>query len=115
MSKLVRMFRLMWDDSPDAGNQLVRGSFVLVVGRLAIKVVQFVRTIVLAHLLFPEDFGLFGLAALSIGAVDLFFQPGFYAALVHEREDPRKYLDTVWSGHIIRYSILGTVVFFVAP
>src|SRR3989344_1015572 len=115
MSKLVRMFRLMWEDSPDAGNQLVRGSFVLVIGRLAIKIVQFVRTIVLAHLLFPEDFGLFGLAALSIGVMDILFQPGFYAALVHERNDPYKYLDTVWSGHIIRYGVLGILVFFMAP
>ena len=115
MTKLVRMFRLMWEDAPDAGNQLVRGSFVLVVGRLAIKVVQFVRTVVLAHLLFPADFGLFGLAALSLGVMDLFIQPGFSAALVHERGDPYQYLDTAWSGQIIRNTFVGGLVFFAAP
>ncbi|OGZ08556.1 MAG: hypothetical protein A3D65_04855 [Candidatus Lloydbacteria bacterium RIFCSPHIGHO2_02_FULL_50_13] len=113
--KLIRTFRLMWQDSPMAGEQLVRGSFVLVVGRLAIKAVQFVRTIVLAHLLFPEDFGLFGLAALSLGVMDLFLQPGFYAALIHERGDPHQYLDTVWSGQIMRNTFIGALVFFVAP
>lgn len=112
---LLRMLHLMWEDSPNAGDQLVRGSFVLVVGRLAIKAVQFVRTVVLAHLLFPTDMGLFGLAALSLGAIDLFFQPGFYAALVHERGDPYQYLDTAWSGHIIRNTFIGALVFFAAP
>lgn len=115
MNKLVRTFRVMWADSPAAGDQLVRGSFVLVVGRLAIKAVQFVRTVVLAHLLFPADMGLFGLAALSLGVMDLFFQPGFYAALVHERGDPYQYLDTAWSGHIIRNAFVGVLVFFAAP
>lgn len=115
MKKVLTLFRVMWEDSPVAGDQLVRGSFVLVVGRLAIKAVQFVRTVVLAHLLFPSDMGLFGLAALSLGAIDLFFQPGFYAALIHERGDPYQYLDTAWSGHIIRNAFIGTIVFFAAP
>lgn len=116
---MIRSFlgtlRLMWEDSPRAGDQLVRGSFVLVVGRLAIKVVQFVRTIVLAHLLFPADMGLFGLAALSLGLMDIFFQPGFNAAIVHERGDPYQYLDTIWAGHIMRNTFIGVLVFFAAP
>jgi len=112
---LLRMFHLMWQDSPATGDQLVRGSFVLVVGRLVIKVIQFVRTIVIAHLLFPEDLGLFGLAALSLGFIDIFLQPGFYAALVHEKEDIHKYLDTAWSGQIMRNMLIGTIVFFAAP
>ena len=109
------MFRLMWEDAPDTGNRLVRGSFVLVVGRLVIKVVQFIRTIVLARLLFPEDFGLFGLAALSLGVMDLFFKPGFHDALVHEKGDPYQYLDTAWSGQIMRNTFIGVLVFFAAP
>lgn len=105
----------MWEDSSRTGDQLVRGSFVLVFGRIAIKAVQFVRTIVLARLLFPEDIGLFALAALTLGAMDVFFQSGFYAALVHERGDPYQYLDTAWSGHIIRNAFIGTLLFLAAP
>lgn len=111
----VRVFRNMWGDSTETGNKFVGGSFVLLVGRVAIKAVQFIRTIVIARLLFPEDLGLFGLAALSLSAIDLFLQPGFYAALVHEREDPHQYLDTAWSGHIIRNAFIGVIVFISAP
>jgi len=115
VGSILRMFHLMWQDSPAPGDQLVRGSFVLVVGRLAIKLVQFARTIVLARLLFPEDIGLFGLAALSLGFMDLFLQPGFNAALIHEKGDVHKYLNTAWSGQIIRNTSMGVLVFFAAP
>lgn len=105
----------MWKDSDQDGDQLVRGSFVLVVGKFAMKAAQFARTVVIARLLFPEDIGLFALAALSLGFVELFVQGGFYQAIVQERDDVRKYLDTAWVGQIARNIIVGGIVIVAAP
>lgn len=101
--------------SPEAGTQAVRSSVIVIVGRIVIKGIQFIRTIVLARLLFPNDFGLFGLASIAIAFTDIFFQTGFSAAIVHEKDDIRKHLSSAWTVVVIRNTLIALAVFFAAP
>ncbi len=73
------------------------------------------RTIVLARLLSPEDFGLFGIAILAMIALETFSRTGFHPALIQKIGDIKPYLDIVWTVHAIRGLILALILFGVAP
>jgi O-antigen/teichoic acid export membrane protein len=66
-------------------------------------------------LLSPDDFGLFGIAMLSISALDTFSQTGFQAALIHKKSPNKYYLNTAWTVSIIRGVVLYTILTLFAP
>jgi lipopolysaccharide exporter len=115
MKSLFRRFVGLWRTSDNTSGRFVRASAIVIIERFVIKGVQFVRTIILARLLFPEDLGLFGLAAVSLGIIDVLFHSGFNSALIREKDNVEKYLHTAWTVQVIRNSILATVVFLTAP
>ena len=55
-----------------------------------------VRTIILARLLVPEDFGVVGVALLVIATLNIFSTTGFFPALIQKKGDIKSYLDTAW-------------------
>jgi len=74
-----------------------------------------IRTIILARLLAPHDFGLFGIAVLAISTIETFSQTGFQAALVQKKNNIESYLDTAWTISAIRGIILFLILFSSAP
>lgn len=108
----VKFFNL-WQTAETTGQQVVRGSILIFLERFLVKGLYFVRTVILARLLFPEDFGLFGLAVLAMSVVDLLFQPGFGSAIVQEKGEVKKYLNSVWTVNILRNIGLAVILFFV--
>lgn len=104
----------MWAPRETIEQGAVRGGALVFSSRILIKAIYFVKTIVLARLLFPEDFGIFGMAVAVVGLTDL-FQPGFSAALIHEKENVKKYLSSIWTFNILRNSAFACVILLVAP
>ena len=95
--------------------RVIHGSFWVFALRFTNRGFGFVRKIVLARMLAPEDFGLLGLAFLSISTLETFSHTGFDAALVQKKEDIRPYLDTAWTVSAIRGVVLFGLLFFFAP
>jgi lipopolysaccharide exporter len=83
--------------------------------RIIDQLFRLVRTLVLARLLVPADFGLFGIALLAMSALETFSETGFDAALVQKKEDTKSYLDTAWTVQVIRGVVLALIIFIVAP
>ena len=79
------------------------------------RLLGLVRNIILARLLFPDDFGLIGLAMIAVSALDCASQVGFQQALVQERQDIRPYLDTAWAASAMRSGLLFAAMFIAAP
>jgi O-antigen/teichoic acid export membrane protein len=75
----------------------------------------FIRTIILARLLTPEDFGLLGIALLSISALETFSKTGFDSALIQKKENVESYLDTAWTVSALRGIVLFSILLFSAP
>jgi O-antigen/teichoic acid export membrane protein len=71
--------------------------------------------IVLARLLVPKDFGLFGIALLTISAVEIFSRTGFQTALIQKKEDTESYLNTAWTVSALRSVVLFFLLFLSAP
>ncbi len=115
MLVLFSRFIGLWRTHDNVGGRFVRASALVIIERFLIKGVQFVRTIILARLLFPEDLGLFGLAAVSLGLIDVFLQSGFGSAIIREKGNVEKYLHTAWTVQVIRNSVVAVIIFFTAP
>ena len=79
------------------------------------QVLGFIRTIVLARLLVPEDFGLLGIALLSLTILQTFTQTGFQVALIQKKDVNNAYLNAAWTATAMRGILLSVILFFSAP
>lgn len=80
------------------------------------RVLRLGKLIVLANLLAPEDFGLFGIAMLAIVTLRQFSEPGINMALIqNEDKNVDRYFDTAWTVKILRGAGIAVVGFLVAP
>ena len=95
--------------------KVIRGGFWAFIARIATRILSFLRLIVLARLLMPEDFGLMGIALLSLSTLETFSETGFNQALIQKKQISRKDLDTTWTISIIRGLVLFLVLFLAAP
>lgn len=95
--------------------KVVRGGIWVFGLRIINRGLGFVRTIILARLLVPEDFGLFGIAMLAIATLETFSQTGFQTALIQKNENVELYLDTAWTVSAVRSVLLFLILFFSAP
>jgi len=95
--------------------KVVRGGMWVFGLRIINRGLGFVRTIILARLLAPSDFGLLGIAMLAIATLETFSQTGFQAALIQKKENVESYLDTAWTVSAIRGVVLFSILFLSAP
>ncbi|MFP4029833.1 MAG: lipopolysaccharide biosynthesis protein [Candidatus Brocadiia bacterium] len=84
-------------------------------GKIAGRGMSVIKMVVLARLLDPRDFGLFGIVMLAIATLQTFSRTGFNAALIQNQENTDDYLDTAWTIQAIRGLVLAGVLFAAAP
>ena len=73
------------------------------------------RILVLAALLSPRDFGLYGMAMLAMLALNSLSTTGFESALIHKKEEITPYLEVAWTVRIVRGLALAVLLFGIAP
>jgi len=112
IKKLIDNFN---DSGKSLSQHVVRGGFWVFLLRITQQLFNFVRLVILARVLSPNDFGLMGIALLTMATLDTFSQTGFQQALIQKKEDIKPYLDSAWTVLILRGFILFTILFFIAP
>ncbi len=113
--KIEGVFSGLFKTEGTLAQKAVRGGFWVFLSFGFGKVLNFIRIIILARLLLPSDFGLMGLAMLSIGAVEVFTTTGISQALIQRKECDKEVLNTGWIIGILRGILLFVVLFFGAP
>lgn len=103
------------DHKGSLSERTVRGSIWLIFLRLSDQILRFLKTIILARLLSPNDFGLFGISLMVISVLDSFSQTGFQQALIQKKDEIKDYLDTAWFIQFLRGLLLGGLLFILAP
>lgn len=93
---------------------LAAGSWLFAL-RLVERLLGVARMIVLARLLAPDDFGLFGIAMLAMSVIETASQTGFNEAIIQQRRPASDYLGTAWSVHLVRGAALAVALWAVAP
>lgn len=95
--------------------KMVHGGFWISFIKIIRKVLSLIRLIIIGRILAPSDFGLMGIALLTMSALETFSTFGFRQALIQKKENTDNYLDTAWTVLIIRGFIVFIIVYLVAP
>ncbi|WP_043342782.1 oligosaccharide flippase family protein [Belnapia moabensis] len=86
------------------------GAAFMVLGRLAVRLISIVSTLLLVRLLVPEDFGLIALAGAAVAVADTLTATGYAVIVVRRPTVDRGLYDTVWTMNLLRALLLGGVV-----
>jgi len=95
--------------------RVVRGGFWVFSLRIVNRGFSLIRLIILARVLAPHDFGLMGIALLTMSTLETFSQTGFQQALIQKKKDIKSYLDSTWTVLILRGFVLFVILYFIAP
>ena len=79
------------------------------------QALQFVVSAILARLLLPEDFGVFGIAVIVTGFLTLLNELGLTAAIVQRKEIYQSHLSTAFWINLFSSITLCTLTFILAP
>lgn len=82
--------------------------------RVTTRAFSFIRTVVLARLLSPIQFGVFGIAILATSLLETFTETGINVILVQEKNDIGRYLNSAWIVSIVRGTFISLIVFLSA-
>lgn len=94
---------------------VVSSGFWLFGLRLSERLLGLARMVVLARLLAPNDFGLFGIALLALSVLESLSSTGFNEAIIHRQGRAEEYLGTAWTVHMARGFVLAAAMFAAAP
>ena len=83
--------------------------------RFSSRLFGLIRTVVLARLLLPEDFGIVGLALLAVAVLEVLTQPGLQTALIQKKSAVDGFLDSAWTVQAMRGGLLFAILFLSAP
>jgi len=95
--------------------KVVKGTSWVFISQITTQFVAFLKNIIIARILSPDDFGLFGIALIALSLFEVLTQTGFSAALIREKDNIEEYLDTTFVVNIIRGVIIFVLLFFSAP
>ena len=84
-------------------------------GLVGAKLLGVLRSVALAWLLVPDDFGLFAVALLPLDAVLCATDVGMLPALVQKRQIDNRDFDVAWTIGIARAVTVGIALFLAAP
>lgn len=96
-------------------NDTVRGVSWMGVLRASTRGLTFVKIAILARLLSPNEFGLFGVAMLALAFLEIITETGINIFLIQEKADLKEYNDTAWVVSILRGFLMFLVLFLFAP
>ncbi len=115
MHKIKKFANNLISPGGTLSQRVVKSGFWVFFIRIFKRVFSLLRLIILARILSPNDFGLMGIAFLTMSILDTFSKTGFQQALIQKKEDIESYLNSVWTVLILRGFILFIILYFIAP
>lgn len=82
--------------------------------RVANRGITFIKTAILARLLTPAQFGIFGIAMLALAFLEVITETGINIFLIQDEGKLEDYLDTAWLVSILRGIVISLVLLLLA-
>src|SRR3989337_1058222 len=95
--------------------QAVRGTGWMVALRLIIRLVALLKLAILARILVPAQFGIFGIASLAVALLETLTETGINVFLIQDEGDIEGYINTAWVASIIRGVLIALLIALSAP
>ncbi len=83
--------------------------------RVFTRLLAFVKIGVLARVLSPSQFGVFGIASLILALLEILTETGINIILVQSKRSIEEYLDSAWVVSIIRGTVISLLIIISAP
>lgn len=83
--------------------------------RVSTRVVSFLRVLILARLLSPSQFGIFGIATLVLAFLEIITETGINVFFVQKKEPIEPYINDAWLISLIRGIVMCLIIFTLAP
>lgn len=83
--------------------------------RISTRGIALIKIAVLARILLPAQFGLFGIAMLFLSLLEIISETGVNIFLIQEGDEIDSFLDTAWIVSIIRGTLIALVLFLLSP
>lgn len=112
--KLKKFLTNLTTSGDSISEKTIKGGFWVFFLRISNRLFQFIRLIVLARLLSPDDIGVFGIVLVLLSMLETFSKTGFNQALIHKKSKDSSYLDIAWTIGLIRGFALAVILFFIA-
>ena len=93
------------------GEQVMSGAAWVGAGRLGVRLISIVSTLILVRLLAPEDFGLVAVAMAFVGVLSQMSDFGFNAALIRFQDATREDYATAWTLNVARSVLVSGLLF----
>jgi lipopolysaccharide exporter len=113
MRRLIRALIRPGDDG--LFSQVMSAGFWAAALRILLRILLIARTVVLARLLAPDDFGVMAVATLSMLFLERVSRSGISQALIQRRGDIGPYLNTAWTLQIVRGLAMAGILVLAAP
>lgn len=102
-------------EHPDLYKKSIKGSYWVLLTRLATEVLGLVKSIIIFNFLFNANLELIIVTNLLMAILTTTSETGFNLALVQKKDNVEDYLDTAWVFGIFRGFILFVAIYFIAP
>ncbi len=83
--------------------------------RVITRSLALLKTIVLARVLAPDQFGIFGIATLVLAFLEILTETGVNVYLIQQKEKIDEYINTAWIVSIIRGVAISLVLIILSP
>jgi O-antigen/teichoic acid export membrane protein len=97
------------------GRILLTGAVWTTIAEVLSGVALLGANVLAARVLSPRDFGIMGVAMLSLTIVEQLSQTGFHSALVQRDKDVEAYLDVAFTWHVLRGAVIALLLAILAP
>ena len=95
--KLKEKMKQSLEPSKILSQRVARSGFWVFLLRIVNRGFSLIRLIILARILAPHDFGLMGIALLTMATLETFSQTGFQQALIQKKKDIKSHFDAAWT------------------
>jgi len=95
--------------------QAIKGISWVGAVRVVIRGLSIVKTALIARILTPFQFGLFGVTTLVFALVDIITETGINIFLVQQKDDVDKYINTAWLISIVRGVVMAILIVITSP
>lgn len=83
--------------------------------RVSTRVIAFIRLAILARILTPAQFGVFGVATLLLSFLEVLSETGINVFLIQKKDESDKYISSAWVVSILRGILIATLLVILAP
>src|SRR3989344_8747983 len=83
--------------------------------RVVTRGLTIVKIAILARILLPAQFGIYGIATLVLGLLEMLTETGINVFLIQEKDDVDGYINSAWVTSIIKGIIISAIILITIP